>query len=76
MVIYFMLFLSSAKDTLIDFRERGRKRERERNIDVREKHASVASRTTPDWKSHPRPSGLPDYTPMEPHRSGQDCDWF
>ena len=31
-------FLSLPKDMLIDFRERGRKGERERNINVRKKH--------------------------------------
>ena len=35
---FFFLFLSSPKDMLIDFRERGRYREGERNMDVREKH--------------------------------------
>ena len=37
---FFIMFLSSPKDMLIDFRERGRERERERerNISVREKH--------------------------------------
>ena len=38
-----VLFLYSAKDMLIDFRERGREREMERNIDVREKHPSAVS---------------------------------
>ena len=32
------LFLSSPGDILIDFRKRGREGERDRNIDVREKH--------------------------------------
>ena len=43
-----LLFLSSSEDMLIDFRERRREGEREGNIDVREKHQSVASRTHPD----------------------------
>ena len=34
---------------LIDYLERGEGRERERNIDAREKHPSVASCTSPDW---------------------------
>ena len=39
---------SSPKDMAIDFRERGRERERNKRIDVREKHWSVASCTHPD----------------------------
>ena len=38
LILFFFLFLSSPKDMLIDFRERGRYREGERNMDVREKH--------------------------------------
>ena len=40
-------FYSSPKDMLIDFREGGREKERERNMNVREKQ-SVASCTRPD----------------------------
>ena len=42
-------FKSLHKDMLIDFREKGRDGEKERNIDVREKLLSVASCTHPDW---------------------------
>ena len=38
---------------IIDFRERGREEERERNMDVREKHRSVASPTHPNWVPNP-----------------------
>ena len=44
---------------LIDFRERGsRGRERERNIDVREKHQLVASHTCPDQGLNSQPTYL------------------
>ena len=39
----------------IDFRERGRERQREKNIDVREKHQLVASCVCPDWGSNLQP---------------------
>ena len=40
----------------IDFRKRGKeKREKERNIDVGEKHRSVASHTCPSGGSNPQP---------------------
>ena len=39
---------------LIDVRER----ERERNIDVREKHRLVAFHICPDWESNLQPSGV------------------
>ena len=52
--------------TFIDFRERGREEEREReNIDVREKHRSVASHTRPDWGSNPQPRHVP-WSGIEP----------
>ena len=45
-------FKSSPKDTFVDFRERGHEREKERDrqtdIDVREKHQSAASCIHPD----------------------------
>ena len=46
----FFFFLTSPEDVLIDFRERGRagQRDREKNIDVREKYQSVASRRRPN----------------------------
>ena len=56
----------------IDFKEeegrgrgRGRERERERqrNIDVREKHQSVASRTHPNWGLNPQRFGAQDDAP-------------
>ena len=40
---------------LIDSRERGREEERERNIDVREKYRSLASRIHPRWGPSPQP---------------------
>ena len=42
-------FLIEYYKILFIFRERGEERERERNVDVREKHRSVASCTHPDW---------------------------
>ena len=56
---------------LIDFRERGRGGERERerdgerNIDMREKHRSVASRMCPDRGSNLQPRFVP-WTGVEP----------
>ena len=44
---FYLFFKSSPKDMLIDFRERGREGERERNIDVREKYCLVASLYAP-----------------------------
>ena len=44
---------------LIDFRERGRDREMERNIDVREKHQSLASCMCSDWGPNPQPKHVP-----------------
>ena len=49
----------------MDFRARGREgkrqreRVRERNIDVREKHGSVASRMRPDQGSNRQPKYVP-----------------
>ena len=40
-----------------------RERERERNIDVREKHQSVASRTHPNWGLNPQRFGAQDDAP-------------
>lgn len=51
---YFFIFLPSPKDMLIDFREGAR--ERERNMDVREEHQSVVSRTRLDRGPNPQPS--------------------
>ena len=59
MVIGFILFLYSPKDMLTDFRERGREREMERNIDVREKHQSLASCMCSDWGPNPQPKHVP-----------------
>ena len=64
-------FKSSAEDIFIDFqreRKRGyreRKTERERNIQVREKHQSVASHTCPDQGIEYAPHTCPD---QESHR--------
>ena len=66
-------FLTSLKGMLIDFLERGEGRER--NIDVKEKHQSVASCMHPDWdqtrnldmcpdrESKPQPFGLGNDAP-------------
>ena len=55
---YFLyMYVSAPEDRLFDFREKGRERERERHIIVREKHLLVASRTRPNGmgrKPHPR----------------------
>ena len=47
---------------LFTFRERGREGEkaRERNIDVREKHRSVAFRMCPSWDQTHNPGMCPD----------------
>ena len=47
-IIYLKKLLSSPKDMYINLRER--ERERERNIDVREKHWSVASHMCSNWE--------------------------
>ena len=49
----------------INFWERrlGRERERERNIDVGEKHWSVACQMHPDQESNPGPFGVLDNVP-------------
>ena len=39
-------------------RGEGRKKERERNIDVQETHSSVASATHPNWTSNLQPIGM------------------
>ena len=40
---------------LFNFRERGREEERERNIDVGEKHQLVVYCTCPHWEPIPQP---------------------
>ena len=62
----------------IDFRKRGREGERQKDIDVREKHQSVSSRThpdtglnhslamCPDWELNLQPFGTQDNAPTEP----------
>ena len=50
----------------IDIRERGwgdRKREREKDIDVREKHQLAVFRTRPDQELNPQPFSVWDSTP-------------
>ena len=47
----FLLILESEEE---EEREEGRKEERERHIDVREQHWSVASHTHPDQESNPQ----------------------
>ena len=51
------MYKSSHKDMFTDFRER--RRERERNTDVRKKHPSVASYMYPDQGSNPQPAKPP-----------------
>ena len=53
------------KDFIYLFLERGegRGKEREKNINVREKHRSVVSHTCPDQESTWRPFALPDKCP-------------
>ena len=61
--------LSSPKDMLTDSRERGWEAERGRNINVKEKHASVASPTHPD--------GAGEYQTCNPgvcHGQNRPCD--
>ena len=88
-VLYLLIdFLKSI--LLIYFLEKGegRGKERERNSDVREKHQSVASRTSPSgvlaynpgmcpsWESNHQPFGLRDVAqPIEPHQSGLLIDF-
>ena len=80
-----LLFLNPYPRTcpLISEKGTGREKERERNIDVREKHWLVAFckhpdqgqthnlGTCPDWESNLRPFGLQgDAPPIEPHQPG------
>ena len=44
---------------LILERDEGREKERERNIDVREKHSSAASCMYPDLRQNPQPKHVP-----------------
>ena len=79
---------SDLKKMLIDFRERGRQRERERNIDVRNIDwlplvcAPTRDRAhnlgmCPDQESNPKPSGGQRTLPApEPHLPGQRPDFF
>ena len=56
----FIYILFSPEDMLTDFREgEGRERERDRNIDVREKHRLVASCTHPNQGLNSRPRHVP-----------------
>ena len=52
-----IFFKSSPEDMFIDFRERGMERQNknERDINVREKHQSLASYTHLDRESNPQP---------------------
>ena len=57
------------------FKERGREGERERNIDVREYHRSVAPWTHSDQELNQRPFSLQDSAQStEPHWSGLDLN--
>ena len=51
----------------IDFRERGRdwERDKQRDIEVREKHQSGASCMCLDWGLNPRPFGVQDNAPTD-----------
>ena len=72
-----LFFLSSPEDMLIDFREKGRGRETERNIDMRERHLLFAFCTLPhqgpnpnwdmypNWELNPWPFSLWDKTPSK-----------
>ena len=52
----------------------GREKERERNINVREKYRLVASHMRPDQQLNRQPFTLREDTqPMEPHQSGHLC---
>ena len=53
---------SSPKDMIIDFRREGGK-ERQRNIDDREKELNLQPRHVPNWESNLQPLGLWDYDP-------------
>ena len=50
------------KEFIYLFLERGegRQKERERDIDVRERHPSVASGRCPSWGPNPQPGVCPD----------------
>ena len=52
-------FFSPDKDMFIDLTERGKERDRERNIDVKEIHRSVASHVCHNWGSNPQPIMYP-----------------
>ena len=70
-------FKSSPENMFIDFRERGRGKER--NTDVKEKHWSVASCIHPDWGPNPQHSGVWDDTPNNPARDASlflECFYF
>ena len=56
----FSLFLSFRFYFLFRVKEEGRKKGRERNINVREKNQSVASRTCPNQGRNRNPSMCPD----------------
>ena len=80
MDIKFFLFVIVRLYLFIFEREEGREKERERNIDVREKHQSVASRMCPDQggtEARALTRNLEvdlhlrgDAQPTEPHESG------
>ena len=47
----------------IDFKDRGNERERKRTNNVRQKHQSVASHSSPDQGLNPQPFGVRDNAP-------------
>ena len=51
----------------------GRKKEREKNIDVREKQQSVDSHKLPDWGRNPQPGSSPDWVLNWQHFALQDA---
>ena len=52
-------FKSLPEDMFIDFKERGREREKEGNIDVKEKHQFVASHRCLNQGSNQQPRHVP-----------------
>ena len=57
-LLLILFFKSSPKDMFIDFRERGRARQR--NLDGRERNINhFAPCTCPNWGSSPQPSYMP-----------------
>ena len=64
-MLYFNNIMVLISNTYFFFRERGEvgKKERERNIDMREKHKLVASCMCPDWKLNQWPFNFAGWCP-------------